>query len=716
MTLKGKSKNFTFNRSSIVKNQEQLSNKRDMRKKLIKSQTKQSDLKRPIKKAQNGIQLVGYNPINYINNYDESDLNLETVDQWNPDEVKYPFINSSNKQPEIKIDIKPETKELETKGAAPKFKTSKGLNEFNKHFNEVSKEIPEIEKYRGFLTKIAEQESGFNSSIQNKAGAPAYGYFQFMDFNIPNKDIETFRQDPKLQIKSAYNLINQFKSGFNENDLNLAKQKGYSENALLAGSWLAGNGGVRSFLKGLSNPSDKHWSKTGAGTDVATRMKMFNFKNGGNIKRFQQGGYYYSTEDLNNPVYSKKSPKSIKEQEHIYIKQSQNNGLKYFEKASILGKALLSAHPITEPVMDLIDIAEASKTNNNQEMFFNGTGLAGKVSSNVAERSQRNWLNTGKKILARSRGISPSMFGGILGSMVSFPDIINDGVQAVNDFNNVDKRYNNINKQGYEDINKKPNRFQKGGTVDPYRKNYLGGMNDEQITNYVEDFTNKANKGVERTINSTILGFIPGIGPSLAAGYNAYNAISDYKNLNNSVNKEDISPSNSNPKYDWNNIQKNYQRRKINSDYMNYITDKLYSSGKFNDNQILSILGTIVEESGGDPFASDNGNFNGLLQWSPERFNPKKVSKDPYKAIDYQLDHIFKTIGNLKDKKSWTHGGMGSGYMKAQDAFNRFNQEDSSLEDIQHAFNFGYVRPTGKDDSVLNRTNAAKTISKFKMK
>lgn len=31
-----------------------------------------------------------------------------------------------------------------------------------------------------FFAKLASKESGFNPTIQNQAGAPAYGYFQFM--------------------------------------------------------------------------------------------------------------------------------------------------------------------------------------------------------------------------------------------------------------------------------------------------------------------------------------------------------------------------------------------------------------------------------------------------------------------------------------------------------------------------------------------------------
>lgn len=71
-----------------------------------------------------------------------------------------------------------------------------------------------------------------------------------MDFNIKplGVSIEQFRSNPKLQIESAAKLAEQFKSQFTEEDRRLAKEKGYNENALLAGAWLGGVVGVRSSV------------------------------------------------------------------------------------------------------------------------------------------------------------------------------------------------------------------------------------------------------------------------------------------------------------------------------------------------------------------------------------------------------------------------------------------------------------------------------------
>lgn len=112
-----------------------------------------------------------------------------------------------------------------------------------------------------------------------------------MDFNIKplGVNIEQFRNNPKLQIEAAAKLAEQFKSQFTEEDRRLAKEKGYNENALLAGAWLGGVGGVRKVLRGEGNPSDKHWSKEGKGTTVKDRMDKFNKMEKGGVLKYEDG-------------------------------------------------------------------------------------------------------------------------------------------------------------------------------------------------------------------------------------------------------------------------------------------------------------------------------------------------------------------------------------------------------------------------------------------
>lgn len=272
---------FKFKDSTLVKNSKTLNNKRDMRKKFMKSDRPTYSNNR-VRKGQEGLRFTRYDVI------ERPTLNMDNTFE----EYRFPVDNTPTytiKREETPVDVQqPIIKEEKTpimKRELFNIKPSKGLDEFNKWYDEVEQEDPEAKNYRQFLTKMAEQESGFNSAIQNRAGAPAYGYFQFMQdgkkYNnisaYAGTDVDTFRNNPKLQIKAAIKLAKQFERGFNKQDLELAAQKGYTKFGLLGGAWLAGNGGVRKYLQGLANPSDKHWSKSGSGTDVASRIQMFNF-------------------------------------------------------------------------------------------------------------------------------------------------------------------------------------------------------------------------------------------------------------------------------------------------------------------------------------------------------------------------------------------------------------------------------------------------------
>lgn len=290
---------FDFKKSPLLKKQEEINGKRDMRKKFIKSS--RPTYKKRIKKAQQGMRFVSYNPVsnptidytditNPINPFSEYNYNT-TYDK--PEALVVP-VRDANETDVVANN--PTAEPVINKPVASKVtytpKSYKGLAAFNKAYDEVEASNPDAKKYRQFLTKMAEQESGFNSAIQNRAGAPAYGYFQFMQddkkYNnirqYAGTDIETFRNNPKLQIEAAIKLAKSFEKGFSKEDLELANKNGYSTWGLLGGAWLAGNGGVRKFLRGQGNPSDRHWSKEGKGTDVSTRIKAFNFKEGGIIK------------------------------------------------------------------------------------------------------------------------------------------------------------------------------------------------------------------------------------------------------------------------------------------------------------------------------------------------------------------------------------------------------------------------------------------------
>lgn len=188
-------------------------------------------------------------------------------------------------------------------------------NKYNIFKDAYDKSGVNEERFKFFAT-LAEKESGFNQRIQNSAGYPAWGYFQFMDGtytepdgrirswsnirDIAGVDVDTFINDPILQIQSANKLADQYLKSFNEKDFEVAREMGYTDSALIAGAWLAGAGGVKKFLHKNQNSSDTH------GTNVKQRMDMFNgyFKNGG-ILKFEKGGKEYlenNREHYNNQV------------------------------------------------------------------------------------------------------------------------------------------------------------------------------------------------------------------------------------------------------------------------------------------------------------------------------------------------------------------------------------------------------------------------------
>lgn len=148
---------------------------------------------------------------------------------------------------------------------------------------------------------------------------------------------------------------------------------------------------------------------------------------------------------------------------------------------------------------------------------------------------------------------------------------------------------------------------------------------------------------------------------------------------------------------------------------LNYIYNKLKSSGLYNDKQIATILANIVEESGANPYAirtdKETGKQykdTGLLQWV-DRYPGIDKKRLAIEELDNQINYINKTLRDTTDTASWTHGGEGSGYMKAVDAYNEF-ANSNDLERINYALTLGYVRPKGRKESAANRYKVAQQI------
>lgn len=125
--------------------------------------------------------------------------------------------------------------------------------------------------------------------------------------------------------------------------------------------------------------------------------------------------------------------------------------------------------------------------------------------------------------------------------------------------------------------------------------------------------------------------------------------------------------------------------------------------------QRAAILGSIIEESGGDPYAVDpSGNYQGLLQWGSDRYRPK--SSNPRVELNNQAQYILDTMDNTTDKVSWTHGGKGSGYSTQKDVHDAFNSKNNTFADKFRAFSYGYVRPQGKEGSYNNRLKVGQKV------
>lgn len=240
------------------------------------------------------------NPLDWAKNLVSPKSEIKVVD--GDSKTKETDTSGSDYLNAWKSDNKPESKENESKEDSkedskdekknPKITyKGKGFDDFKENYKKAGIDPAKFD----FFASIAKHESNFNPTVQNKAGAPAFGYFQFMQdgkkWNNISKfagvDIQTFRNNPILQIKAAEKLANAFLSQFTEEDKKRARELGYSDSALVRGAWMGGVGGVRNFLYKGINASDNHWDKkTGKGSNVKAAMDRGNnyFKKGGILK------------------------------------------------------------------------------------------------------------------------------------------------------------------------------------------------------------------------------------------------------------------------------------------------------------------------------------------------------------------------------------------------------------------------------------------------
>lgn len=177
----------------------------------------------------------------------------------------------------------------------------------------------------------------------------------------------------------------------------------------------------------------------------------------------------------------------------------------------------------------------------------------------------------------------------------------------------------------------------------------------------------------------------------------------------------------SKPEIDWDLFKSKYENMKrvgkgkhrtMDVEGMNMIYDALYDKG-FNQRQIEAVLGNIIEESGGNPYAvSEDGKFRGLFQEYYKRYPPKEFERDKerFKSdkrgyINYMIDRFYDHVQDagkysIKDTK----------YKKAIHAVNEFMSEDPDT-DYSYPLVYAFGAPSDKEGTYKNRKSVSNLIS-----
>lgn len=140
---------------------------------------------------------------------------------------------------------------------------------------------------------------------------------------------------------------------------------------------------------------------------------------------------------------------------------------------------------------------------------------------------------------------------------------------------------------------------------------------------------------------------------------------------------------------DFSNLNTNfgYNLNNLNTAY------KYFKKMNLNDYQIASLLANGIAESGFNPKARNpKTSAKGIFQWLDGRYKYSSDKLNNDELLKEQLNYVKDTLNNTTDRMSWNHGGSGSGYNKAVDAYKAFSNADN-LQDAVHSFTYGYNRP-----------------------
>lgn len=177
----------------------------------------------------------------------------------------------------------------------------------------------------------------------------------------------------------------------------------------------------------------------------------------------------------------------------------------------------------------------------------------------------------------------------------------------------------------------------------------------------------------------------------------------------------------SKPEIDWDLFKSKYENMKrvgkgthrtMDVDGMNMIYDALYDKG-FNQRQIEAVLGNIIEESGGNPYAvSDYGGFKGLFQESDKRYPPKEFEKDKERFKGYKRGYINYMIDRFYDhvQDAGMYSIKDTKYNKAIHAVSEFMSEDPDT-DYSYPLVYAFEAPSDKEGTYKNRKSVSNLIS-----
>ena len=169
---------------------------------------------------------------------------------------------------------------------------------------------------------------------------------------------------------------------------------------------------------------------------------MNNQKVGGiKIPRFQSGTrkegvqkrQTWTSEDIDNPVYSKKKPLSIKEQKQIFIKDRQEQGARNFDKGMRIGFGVARLHPTYGIGMNIVDMIDATKRGDFPDYVSNMFGATGKVTTKLGNHTANPTPSKNPRVNFRNKRAKPMglpLKG--LGYIMSAQDYINDAVDLYN--------------------------------------------------------------------------------------------------------------------------------------------------------------------------------------------------------------------------------------------------------------------------------------------